>query len=358
MPKKRNILDYQVENYVRDSKKVYLDTFKKSAETFAAIAQTLANDEVDGLSKIIDFLDEPSLTDLFPKDQNLTANTNIKELCMENRKKCMEAVAEQFTKVVLKENMAYPKMRLDEIFNVVENYYDSFYVRHSKDKNLDLFLPSRKADLNQIKIKSFKAIQGNVGVEAIEKDFATKKKMSFAKYCIEKSKKHVTSLNNEIRDVCAEIDVEVPEKFTNLELVSRVKVSQVTNTVPTYLHMLNKSYQSRSAAERFFSYFPFINKEAKEERNAISRIEGMLKDVSYLKFTNEQVKSSTARCGYDNKLNYYKEGLKHAGYKPEVVKEQIVVNEIINDELIIDSANKVNDKQIEKEAVKNNDLLV
>ena len=346
---KKGLLFYAKEGFVRTGKKLYLDTFKKNPDGFKKTAKGLKINEEDAIREVIEFLDDPNLVDVFPKDTVLTAKTDLKKLCIDSRKQCMETLTEKFTEVVLKENLTYPKMKFDDIINVVENYFDSFYLRNSKDKDLDYFLPTNKHEINKLKIKSFKEIQGKVGVEAIEKDFSKKKKMSFAKYCVEKSRDHIIKLNNEVVAYCAVREQEVPDKITNPDLLTRANVAQVKNTVPTYLHMLNKSYQSRSTAERFFSYFPFINQAAKEERNAINKIEGLLKRGSYLKLTDEEIKSAVKKAGSDNKKNYYKEGLKNAGYKPEVAKpevakEGIVVEEANLESKKVDKVNKLSDE--------------
>jgi hypothetical protein len=354
----KDILDYQNENYVRKSKDLYLNIYQNKPQGFIAVADGLAKDEIESLNKIIEFLDAPGLTDLFPKDIQITEKTNVRQLCVDSRKKCLEAVADQFTKFALAENITYPKMRLDELFNVVENFYDSFYLRHSKDKDLDLFLGTNKGDLNKLRIKAAKALKGNVGIEGIKKDFATKKKMTFAKYCLEKTKKHVVGLNNAVRNYCAIQNLEVPDKIdADYNNVNRDKISQVKNTVPTYLHMLNQSYKSRSTLERFFSYFPFINRAAKEERISINRIEDMLKNVSYLKMTSQEIESATKKCASDNGKKYYEVLLKQSGYKPEagkieVEKEKVIVEEANTEKVVeIARAKKNSDIELQRRAV-------
>lgn len=354
--KNKDIVDYQLENHVRKSKDLYLNIYQNKPQGFIAVADGLVKDEVEALNKIIEFLDAPGLTDLFLKDPQITEKTNVRQLCIDSRKKCMEAVADQFTKVALAENITYPKMRLDELFNVVENFYDSFYLRHSKDKDLDLFLGTNKGDLNKLKIKSAKALNGNVGIEGIKKDFATKKRWTFAKYCLEKTKKHVVGLNNAVRNYCAEKNLEVPDKIdADYNNVSRDKISQVKNTVPTYLHMLNQSYKSRSPLERFFSYFPFVNRAAKEERIAINRIEDMLKNVSYLKMTSQEVEAATKRCASDNGKKYYDVLLKQSGYKPEAAKAEVekqkVIVEEANTEKVVDSVKKISEIELQSRVV-------
>lgn len=358
MPRKTNrkdYLDYKRENVVRENRNTYSSKFSTNPKGFTKIASGLAQNELDALEDIMDFFGDEKITELFPKDQHVVSSINVIDFCIENRKKCMEALGERFTKVVISENLASPKMKLDQIFNVVENYYDSFYLRHSDSKDLDYFVPSNKAELHKIKMKSYAAIKGNVGVEAVKNEFAKKKKMTFAKFCLEKSKRHVTKLNESIRDLAALKKIDIPDKITNLDILDKVKVAQVQNTVPTYLHMLNESYKSRSAVERFFSYFPFINKAAKEERNSINRIEDMLKNVSYLKFSDEEIKTSVEACAKDNKKDFFNTELKKGNYKPEPkpepVKQEIEIPEA-NHQMQQDSkSKKISDIDLQKAVV-------
>ena len=65
----------------------------------------------------------------------------------------------------------------------------------------------------------------------------------------------------------------------------------IRKKIPLMYGTLKDSYESRSSAERFFSYIPFINPNAKKEREAIQRIEKLMSEECRLHIDKDVLKA-------------------------------------------------------------------
>ena len=237
--------------------------------------------------------------------------------------------------------------------NIVNNYYDAFYLKYSKDKDIDSLPAFLESDLLEIKSEALKEIKLNVGIEGIKNNYAKNGEVSFAKYCLENTTNFVKDFNEEVTELYTKINMNVPDKVTQTKKISRENLNAVRNTAPTYLNMLTESYNSRSKIERFFSYFPFVNKAAKEERNAIAKIEGLLKNTCLLKLSDKELNDFKTLSEKANKENYYQKELDLNKSNEKEQKVEIIVSDA-SSELVSGSINKVSEIYTEK--VINNDL--
>lgn len=359
--KKNNIqFDFDSEGYIRGFSNVLKLMFDTKASKFEEYAEALFSGEIDALNDLFDYLDDYTLTDYFIKDKDIKKDTNLIQFCNDKRKQSMEIIADLYTKHAIEHNVVDPTFTLDKALNIVENYYDSFYVRNCKDKVLDNFPASSKEEVAKLKTNAYKQIKGKVGIEGIKADFAKEKTVPFSQYCVDKTLDYVKALNNDIKEYCVNHNIDVPGKVTNASLFNQKLVSQVNFTVPTYLNMISDSYSKRSAAERFFSYFPFINQEAKEERNAIRRIESILINGSIYRLDDEDITKLREDSRSAINKNYYDEklGLDKVQAKNNVVKQTVIVNEVANDKDLVETVSKVNETDnIKEKEVDNSDLL-
>ena len=346
-------LYFDRENEVRSHKK-HFEKIKDSEVELEDALTKLEKEELDTAVKIIEIFQDSNLSDLFLKDREITAATDLKKVCIESKKKTMEIIANKYKEKAIKEEFIFPEVELHKLINMVENYYDSFYVRNSKDHDIDYLLPTNKMDIDKIKSKVYKEIKSKVGREGIQNDFAKKKNISFPKYCIEKTNKFVKTLNKEIKDYCVRNDVELTKKFPYTKDLNKANLAKVRVTVPTYLNLLTESYNSRSKLERFFSYFPFINKEAKEERNAIAKIKDIVKKWCLVQFDDRKIKTYMEETKRDIDKDYYKKRIDKLPVFEE--KENVIIGEFDNDK-VVQLVQNVDDEQLEDKIEKSN-LLV
>jgi hypothetical protein len=335
--------------------------FNTKASKFEEYAEGLFSGEIDALNDLLDYLDDYTLTDYFIKDKDLKKDTNLIQVCNDKRKQSMEIIANLYTKHAIEHNVLNPTFTLDKALNIVENYYDSFYVRNCKDKVLDNFFPSKKEDVEKLKINAYKQIKCKVGIEGIKTDFAKEKNVPFTQYCVDKTLNFVKALNNDIKEYYVNHNIEVPGKVNDVSVFNQKLVSQIDFTVPTYLNMISDSYNKKSTAEKFFSYFPFINKEAKEERNAIKRIESILKNGCLYRLDDEDITKLREDSRFAINKNYYDEklGLDKVQAKNNVVKQTVIVNEVANDKDLVETVSKVNETDnIKEKEVDNSNLLI
>lgn len=359
--KKDVILDFDSEGYIRKLDKSLKYMFDVSTSKFDQYATALFSGELDALNSLFDYLDDYTLTDYFIKDKDIKKDTNLIQFCNDNRKKCMEIITNIYTKHAIDNNVLDPTFSLDKALNIVGNYYDSFYVRNCKDKDLGNFPASSKEEVEKLKTNAYKEIKGKVGIEAIKTDFAKEKNVPFSQYCVEKTLDYVKALNKNIKEYCEEHNRELSDRVNDESLYNQKLVSQVKFTVPTYLNMISDSYNKRSAVERFFSYFPFINQEAKAERNAIRRIESILINGSIYSIDDEDITKLREDSRSAINKNYYDEklGLDKVQAKNNVVKQTVIVNEVANDKNLVETVSKVNETDnIKEKEVDNSNLLI
>jgi hypothetical protein len=81
----------------------------------------------------------------------------------------------------------------------------------------------------------------------------------------------------------------------------------------------------------------------------------MLKNVSYLKMTSQEIESATKKCASDNGKKYYEVLLKQSGYKPEAAKAEVekqkVIVEEANTEKVVDSVKKISEIELQSRVV-------
>lgn len=332
---------YASEFNVRVKKNIFL----QNVNSFEILEKELKEQELNGANFIISYFDDPTLNQLFLLDRELK-DANLKEICKQKRETAMKVIFDRYVEKSINEEVVAPKVEITDLFNIIENYYDAFYVRNSEDKDIDFFLPISKTVRDNYKYKAFKQIKDKVGLPAIEADYAKHKNVSFAKYSVDKSRKYVTDLNNEIRTYYLNSGEEMPKKETGIRHLDAKLVAKVKRVVPTYLNLLTKSYNARSKTERFFSYFPFINKEAKEERKAINQIESLLIEGSIFKFNKTDIELEMKTSESNAKLDYYNQKLVDLKYL-ENEKENIIVEN--DNDLKLEQSNFIEDDNLDIE---------
>lgn len=299
------------DQYTRNHHRKNANLYKSIADSgsFNALASGLEGFEDESIEIITEIMTGTNLPDSFLKTRSLKKGENILEACKKARENTMKAVVEEYVKYAKENNLLNPKkFTIDAVINLVDNYYDSFYIRNSQDANLEKFPETPEAKRRQIKLNALKEIKSEVGIDKINKEYKkVKKETSFAEFCVNKTTKYVHSFNNEARAYYNYYNVDIPEKIVTTSMISQKNMSAVTKEVPTYLNMLNQSYNSRSTAERFFSYFPFINPTAKAERKAINTINFMLKESCLLKLNDVQISEYKESAQNENYKNYYQQ---------------------------------------------------
>ncbi len=331
--------------YVKKTKLIYKDTYNKTPEALKTIYQTLMAEESDVVSNMMNYFDNPRIFDVFVREEDIPRNAKLVPFLIEKRKAAIERIVNDYVQKNIIENLEKPDEELETLITMVDNYYDSFYIRKSEDKDLDSFKAIEDDELTKYSINAYKKIKDKIGLEGIRNDFAKKKNISFAKYAVDMTYKHVSALNEEVIKICAEEDVEVPDKITSTMGLNRNNVVHLQEKVPGCLFMLQRSYNARSKAERFFSYFPFINPTAKEERKAINQIESLLIDGCRLEFTKEKIDKYINRA-ITKGTKYYTEKLSKLEESLPEEKVNIVVD---NNQDDVEKVEIINEKDIQKD---------
>jgi hypothetical protein len=345
---------FKENKYVKKTKLIYKDTYKKTPEALKTIFQTLKTEESNVVGHMMNYFDNPRIFDLFVREEDIPRNAKLVPFLIEKRKAAMEKIINNYVQKNITENLEKPEEELETLITMVDNYYDSFYIRKSEDKDLDSFPAIDDAELTKYSVDAYKKIKEKIGLEGIRNDFAKKKNISFAKYCVDMTHKHVSELNDEVIKICAIQDVDVPDKIIYTKGLNKSNVIHLQEKVPGYLFMLQSSYNARSKTERFFSYFPFINPTAKEERRAINKINSLLIDGCRLEFTEEKIRTYTYNA-ITKSTQYYTEKLSKLEEKLPATKENIIVNANQDDVEIVENVNEIDNQ---KELDKSNDLLV
>jgi hypothetical protein len=289
----------------------------------------------------------------------------------------MTTVIDSYTKQCIKENKLVIDETIDDnlklksidlIFNAVNNYYDSIYARYTNLDENKVLPEYNEQELVKFKYKSYKKIMNGVGVSGILNECKKSKAESFASFCAEAAVNYVHKYNLAADKLLkegieqGEIEVVNPVEDSNVsELnpgdididilkIDNVNKSNIEIKIPLMYGMLEKSYNARSTAERFFSYFPFINPTAKAERRAMSTIRNVMEEVCYNHMDLEELElKRDSAFKMDNK-KYFKEELETLNYIEEEQKVQIEANEAIEQE---ESVNEIDDLVVNEKLIKN-----
>jgi hypothetical protein len=207
-----------------------------------------------------------------------------------------------------------------------------------------------------------------VGVLGILNESKKSKSESFATFCAEAAINYVHKYNRAADRLLkegieqGEIEITNPVDDSNVSELNpgdididilkmdNVNKSNIEIRIPLMYGMLEKSYNARSTAERFFSYFPFINPTAKAERRAMSTIRNVMEEVCYNHMDLEELElKRDSAFKMDNK-KYFKEELEKLNYVDEGQKVPIEAKEVIERE---ESVNEIDDLVVNEQLIKN-----
>ena len=355
---------------------------EKNKSEYGKILSTVELDIIDFIAKMVD---DNSLYIQFIKLENIKNKPNVEELLVENRKKMMKTIVKSYTKKCINDNILKPDSTysmndnvksIDIVFNVVNNYYDSLYARFNNfDQNKKLPEYSDK-ELNKLHYDTYNKIKNNTGVNSIKTDYKKSKYSSFASYCVDTTLEYVKEFNNKVisnlkkdrgdaDDIIDEdlsdfsetaienvtvdeqnyvkIETKIPgvklNGHRNQRLNNNVNFSFQSVSGETIVAMLKNSYEARSTAERFFSYFPFINPKAKEERIAMTTIEKLMEKTCHVSIDKEGLFSLNEKAIKKEMEKFYDKDLKELNYIEE--KENIIISDINepNEEKLIEEIN-------------------
>ena len=315
--------------------------------------------EVNVIVNLGKVLENDKIYDGFVKLTDIPKGANVEEILLENRKKMMAIIIDSYTKQCIKQN----KLVLDEkpeqdlklksinlIFNAVNNYYDSIYARYTNLDENKVLPEYDEQELVNLKYKSYKKIMNGVGVLGIQNEFKKSKIESFAQFCAEAAVHYVhkynTAADKLLKEGIEQGDIEVVNHVEDSNVselnpgdisismlnMDNVNKSNIEIKIPLMYDMLEKSYNSRSAAERFFSYFPFINPTAKAERRAMNTIRNVMEEVCYNHMDLDELEIKRDKAVKMNAKKYYKEELEKLNYVEEEQKVPIEAPEVIESE--------------------------
>ena len=338
------------------------DFYTSETDMLIILGKTLGNDKIYGG---------------FIKLKDIPEDANVEKVLLENRKKMMATVIDSYTKQCIKEN----KLVLDEtaddnfklksinlIFNAVNNYYDSIYARYNHLDENKVLPEYNEQELVKFKYKSYKKIMNSVGTLGIQNEFKKSKSESFATFCEEAAIDYVHKYNltadKLLKECIDQGEIEVVNKVEDSNVselnpgdidIDILKIdsdnkSNIEVKIPLMYGMLEKSYNARSTAERFFSYFPFINPTAKAERRAMSTIRNVMEEVCYNHIDLEDLELKRDIAVKMDKKQIYKESLEKLNYVEEEQKVPIVANEVINEQE--KAVNEIDDSVVNEHIVK------
>lgn len=364
--------------YIKNNVRIELKTLKDSNKDITnKKIEDFYTSETDMLVTLGKVLGNDKIYDGFIKLKDIPKEANVEEVLLENRKKMMTTVIDSYTKKCIKEN----KLVLDEtindnlklksinlIFNAVNNYYDSIYARYTNLDENKVLPEYDEQELINFKYKSYKKIMNGVGVSGILNEYKKSKAESFATFCAEAAVDYVNKYNlvadRLLKEGIEEGEIKVvnPVEDSNVsELnpgdididilkIDNANKSNVEIKIPLMYGMLEKSYNARSTAERFFSYFPFINPTAKAERRAMATIRNVMEEVCYNHMDLEELEiKRDSAFKMDNK-KYFKEELETLNYIEEEKKVRIEANEVIEQEETVD---EIDDLVVNEKLIKN-----
>ena len=288
--------------------------------------------------------------------QNLKEHIDPKKTLINNRKEVIEKAIKLFTKNCIDNNetnlatstktkdLNYEDIRsFDHLVNMINNYYDSLYTRFT-NANLKESLPEYDAnELKATKKKVYTKIKKNTGKDLIENEFKKSGYKTFAGYCYDVVPDLVGKFNDKVVRLA-------DEKYPNKE-IKDVKLStlglknsdyaDLHKKIPTMLSMLKNSYYNRSKTERFFSYFPFINPRAKEERKAINMIFQACDAGCYAKIDRGELELYKVNELKNLNKNFYANELEKID---NLVEDK--VNIIVESEAVVQNENVLNKVEV------------
>ena len=336
--------------------------YTSETDILVTLGKVLGNDKIyDGFIKLKDI----------PKD------ANVEEFLLENRKKMMTTVIDSYTKKCIKENKLVLDETIDDnlklksinlIFNAVNNYYDSIYARYTKLDENKVLPEYNEQELVKFKYKSYKKIMNGVGISGILNEAKKSKTESFATFCVEAAVDYVHKYNRAadrlLKEGIEQGEIEVVNHIDDSNVselnpgdididilnIDNVNKSNIKIKIPLMYGMLEKSYNARSNAERFFSYFPFINPTAKAERRAISTIRNLMEEVCYNHMDLEELELKRDSALKMENKKYFKEELEKLNYIEEEQKVSIEAKEVIEQE---ESVNEIDDLVVNEKLIKN-----
>ena len=291
---------------------------KKYEETTVLILET--NSGIDNIA------DELLTLNKIPED------VDVVQYMVNHRKQMMEKIIKAYTKNCINNNilepaqatnplkMTYGEIRvIDQVMNMVNNYYDSIYARYT---NLDIekTLPEYENDeLVQLKYNAYKKIKKNTGMESIMASYKKSKCDTFAEYCMEATGKYISEYNQDVVNHLQKKDNNIDPKRVDLDELNLnpKNVANVKTKIPMMYAKLLTSYYSRSAAERFFSYFPFINPTAKEERKAIHFIQVNMEYTCYAQINEDALEKLADKEIAKERNDFYQKKLDEIGVPVE-----------------------------------------
>lgn len=189
---------------------------------------------------------------------------------------------------------------------------------------------------------------------------------SFVKFCVDATIKYVDLYNKNVESAIKEqMDIvrepgdsfrvfisDIDPKDVDVDdlTLEEKNISNIKYKVPILYGMLKKSYESRSTAKRFFSYFHFINLTAKEERTAMNTIRKAMEHVCHFSITEDDLYSLSMAAERKENLQYYQTEIKKINIVEEPLKESIFIvdEEAIDDNNLIE---EIEEKDIEKNLI-------
>lgn len=366
-------MNYYIKNNARQEVKILKESGKAITEENIKNFYTSETDMLVTLGKV---LGNDKIYGGFIKLKDIPKDANVEEVLLENRKKMMATVIDSYTKQCIKENKLVLDQTTDDnlklksidlIFNAVNNYYDSIYARYTKLDENKVLPEYNEQELARFKHKSYKKIMNGVGALGILNECKKSKAESFAKFCAEAAVDYVYKYNLTADKLLkegieqGEIEIINPVDDSNVSELNpgdididilkmdNVNKSNIEIKIPLMYDMLEKSYNARSAAERFFSYFPFINPTAKSERRAMNTIRNVMEEVCYNHMDLEELELKRDSAVKMSTNKYYKEELEKLNYIEEEQKVPIEANEAIEQEEV----NKIDDLVVNEQLIKN-----
>jgi hypothetical protein len=257
---------------------------------------------------------------------------------------------------------------IDLVFNAVNNYYDSLYARFN-NFNTEKVLPKYdEKELTKLKYNSYKKIMNGVGSNGIRSEYKKSNAKSFAEFCAEASVNYVNKYNNTadklFKEGIEQGDIEVVNPIDdsnvselnpgdidiNLLNIDKVNKSNIEVKIPLMYDALEKSYNARSTAERFFSYFPFINPAAKEERRAMYTIRNVMEKVCYNSMDLDELNLKREVALNSEKVEFYKSEVDNLNYVEEEKKINIEVD-VRNFEEEEKTTREISDEMVNKQLI-------
>ena len=126
------------------------------------IMDELKSYEIDITVTLRNMVGEFELIDEFVKLKDIENKVNVEKILIENRKNIMEKIVKDYTKKCIDHNVIIPDYSIDpkeingikvigQVFNMVNNYYDSLYARYC-DLDMNKTLPEYDKKVKKIQV--------------------------------------------------------------------------------------------------------------------------------------------------------------------------------------------------------------